>query len=81
MTAEEYFGNWNAVVPVSYAEGITKTLNKTVKPFCPALKDVFKAFKACPYDNLKVVVIGQDCYADMRNGKPVATGIAFANSK
>lgn len=81
MTAEEYFGNWNAVVPVSHAEGITKALNKTVKPFCPALKDVFKAFKACPYNNLKVVVIGQDCYADMRNGKSVATGIAFANSK
>jgi len=81
MTAEEYFGNWNTVVPVSHAEGIIKALNKTVKPFCPALKDIFKAFKACPYDNLKVVVIGQDCYADMRNGKSVATGIAFANSK
>lgn len=79
MTAEEYFGNWNAVVPVSHAEGITKALNKTIKPFCPVLKDVFKAFKVCPYDNLKVVVIGQDCYPDIRDRKPVATGIAFAN--
>jgi uracil-DNA glycosylase len=42
---------------------------------------VFKAFTVCPYDNLKLVIIGQDCYPDIRNGKPVATGIAFANRK
>lgn len=81
MTVEEYFGDWKNVVPVSQADDTIKAVNKSVKPVCPMLRDVFKAFKACSYDKLKVVVIGQDCYADMRNGKPVATGIAFANSK
>lgn len=28
--------------------------------FTPPLKDVFRAFKECPYYNLKVVIIGQD---------------------
>lgn len=81
MTVEEYFGKWKNVVPIAEVQNITTALNKSIKPVCPALKDVFKAFEVCPYNNLKVVVIGQDCYADMRNGKPVATGIAFANSK
>lgn len=81
MTIREYFGRWGAVVPVDDIQEITKALNKLTKPVCPALKDMFKAFEICPYDNLKVVVLGQDCYPDIRAGKPVATGIAFANSK
>lgn len=81
MSIEEYFGDWKNVVPVSQADDTIKAVNKSVKPVCPMLRDVFKAFKACSYDKLKVVVIGQDCYADVKDGKPVATGIAFANSK
>lgn len=30
------------------------------KRFTPTLKQVFRAFEACPVDKLKVVVIGQD---------------------
>lgn len=81
MSIEEYFGKWKNVVPLGEIPGIITALNKTVKPICPLLKDVFKAFTVCPYDNLKVVVIGQDCYHDMRKGVPVATGVAFANRK
>lgn len=80
MTAEEYFGKWSSVVPVKEAHDILNTvLNSMKKPICPNIKDIFRAFEFCPYDNLKVVVIGQDCYPDMFKGKPVATGIAFAN--
>lgn len=40
----------------------------------PAAKDMFKAFRLCPWDKLKVVILGQDCY---HNG--MASGLAFAN--
>lgn len=81
MTIEEYFGKWSNVVPVKDVFEVMEFLNKSNKRVCPLLKDVFKGFEICPYDNLKVVVIGQDCYADMKGNKPVATGVAFANSK
>lgn len=81
MTVEEYFGNWKTVVPIDQIDGIIKVAYRSFKSVCPMLKDVFKAFTVCPYNNLKVVVIGQDCYPDIRDNKPVATGIAFANRK
>lgn len=50
--------------------------NPTLYPqFFPKQKDIFKAFTSCPYDDLKVVILGQDPYSDGE-----ATGIAFANS-
>lgn len=45
--------------------------------FTPPLKDVFRAFKECPYEELKVVIIGQDPYPTI----DVADGIAFSCSK
>lgn len=35
-------------------------LREEGKRFTPPLKQVFKAFEECPYDKLKVVIIGQD---------------------
>jgi len=46
------------------------------KKFTPPLKQVFKAFEECPYDNLKVVIIGQDPYPQLG----VADGISFSCS-
>jgi uracil-DNA glycosylase len=46
------------------------------KRFTPKLKDLFKAFEMCPYDDLKVVIIGQDPYPNVN----VADGIAFSCS-
>jgi uracil-DNA glycosylase len=45
--------------------------------FTPPLKDVFRAFEECPYDELKVVIVGQDPYPTLG----VADGIAFSCSK
>jgi len=45
--------------------------------FTPPLKDVFRAFKECPYEDLKVVIVGQDPYPTI----DVADGIAFSCSK
>jgi len=56
------------------------TLEQTVQDglrFTPPLKDVFRAFEACPYDKLRVVIVGQDPYPQLG----VADGIAFSCSK
>jgi uracil-DNA glycosylase len=45
--------------------------------FTPTLKDVFNAFIKCPFDDVKVVLIGQDPYPQLG----VADGIAFSCSK
>lgn len=44
--------------------------------FTPPLKQVFNAFEACPYDKLKVVIMGQDPYPQVG----VSDGIAFSCS-
>ena len=78
MTFEEYFGGWVRVID-------TKELNKVVGQvslikrdlLCPVYSDIFKAFNLCPYNNLKVVIIGQDPYPQ----KDVATGVLFGNKE
>lgn len=49
---------------------------KAGKRFTPPLKQVFNAFEMCPYDKLKVVMLGQDPYPQ----QGVADGIAFSCS-
>lgn len=41
----------------------------------PKAEDVFNAFKMCPYDKLKVLILGQDPYPD----KHSAHGLAFSS--
>ncbi len=40
----------------------------------PAPKDVFRAFEECPFDRVKVVILGQDPY----HGPRQATGLSFS---
>lgn len=51
-------------------------LRESGKRFTPPMKDCFKAFELCPYDQLRVVIIGQDPYPQMG----VADGLAFSCS-
>jgi uracil-DNA glycosylase len=44
--------------------------------FTPKLKDIFNAFIHCPYDDLKVIILGQDPYPQLG----VADGISFSCS-
>jgi len=46
------------------------------KKFTPKISQLFRAFEECPYDQLKVVSIGQDVYYQLG----VADGIAFSCS-
>lgn len=51
--------------------------------FTPVIKQLFRAFEECPYNDLKVVMIGQDPYPyPSPPGKelPIADGIAFSCS-
>lgn len=47
---------------------------KDGKRFTPTLKNVFRAFEECPYDQLKIVIVGQDPYPGLNQ----ADGIAFS---
>lgn len=78
MTYKEYFGDWTKVLDKSETIKIMKWL-KTIDTttLCPAPKNIFKAFKLCPYNDCRCVWIGQDPYPQ----KGVAQGLLFANSK
>jgi uracil-DNA glycosylase len=54
-----------------------QSLSQNGQRFTPPLKDVFRAFEECPYDELKVIIVGQDPYPHLG----VADGIAFSCSK
>lgn len=45
--------------------------------FTPKFKDTFNAFYECPYDKVKVVIVGQDPYPQLGS----ADGLAFSCSK
>lgn len=77
MTAEEYFGDWIKVINKKELFKIMKWL-KTVNPdnLCPSMKNIFKAFRICSYDECKSVWLGLDPYPQ----KGVAQGILFGNS-
>lgn len=66
---EEEFGK-------EYFKALTdfvKNEYKTAKVF-PGPKDIFRAFDLCPFDEVKVVIIGQDPY----HGPGQANGLCFA---
>ena len=80
MTIREYFGDWSKVVDLTEADRIIRKLSVSNHIICPQLKDIFRAFTLCPFNSLRVVVLGLDPYNNLKGGRPVATGLAFANS-
>ena len=77
MTIQEYFGDWSKAIDLKEADRILRKLSASTHAICPLVQDVFKAFRLCPLNNLRVVIIGQDPYPQ----KGVATGLAFANKQ
>lgn len=63
----EYFKNLSSFVKEEY---------KKNKIFPPP-KDIFRAFDLCPFDKVKVVILGQDPY----HGTRQANGLSFAVNK
>jgi len=61
---KEYFAKLTAFVKKEYQEG----------KVYPAPKNIFRAFDLCPFEKVKVVILGQDPY----HGEHQANGLAFA---
>ncbi len=80
MTIEEYFGDWCEYIDLDRADSIKNSLLKSNKTICPKLGNVFKCFRLCSFEGLKVVFLGYDPYPNLVNNQPVATGLAFANN-
>lgn len=77
MTIDEYFGDWMKVLDRNETVKIMNWLKTTdSSTLCPSIKNVFKAFKLCSYNECKVIFIGQDPFPQ----KGVAQGILFGNS-
>lgn len=77
MTIDEYFRDWMKVLDRTETMKIMGWLrNINQSTLCPNIKDVFKAFKLCPYNKCRVIFIGQDPYPQ----KDVAQGVLFGNS-
>lgn len=77
MTIDEYFGDWMKVLDRNETVKIMNWLKTTdSSTLCPSIKNVFKAFKLCSYNECKVIFVGQDLFPQ----KGVAQGILFGNS-
>ena len=73
--------SWDSVINSEYAKDYFKELEKFVdSEYIPPKKTyphqdlIFNAFELCPFDNVKVVIIGQDPY----HGDGQAHGLAFS---
>ena len=77
MTINKYFGDWMKVLDRKETVKIMNWLKTTdSSTLCPSIKNVFKAFKLCSYNECKVIFIGQDPFPQ----KGVAQGVLFGNS-
>lgn len=79
MTLEEYFGGWIKVIDRKELNNVMNKVGLEYKNrlICPNQSDVFKAFELCPFNDCKMVFLGQYPYPQ----KGVATGILFGNKK
>lgn len=81
MTLEEHFGSWyDLLKEYLHSDEFTalgNMINQRRQSFnvnvYPSKEDVFKAFRLCDYNNLKVVILGQDPYYTDN----MASGLAF----
>lgn len=76
MTMEEYFGDWMKVIDKQELIKVINKLNQMAN-YTPSMKNIFRAFELCKYNDLKVLFLGYDPYPQ----RGVATGILFGNKK
>jgi uracil-DNA glycosylase len=77
MTEIEYFCNWSKVIDFNLLHKALDEIKRlNIKDLCPSYKNIFKAFNLCDYNNLKVILLGQDPYSQ----RGISTGVAFANN-
>lgn len=72
--------SWKTVLSEEFEKDYFKELSQTVKdaylsrPIFPPPGLVFNAFAQCPFDSVKIVILGQDPY----HGKGQAHGLSFS---
>lgn len=72
--------SWKSKLTPEFEKDYFKELSSFVrseylsKKVYPPAKDVFRAFDLCPFDEVKVVIVGQDPY----HGPKQANGLSFA---
>ncbi len=72
--------SWREKLKGEFEQEYFKELTRFVKKECkegvvyPAYKNIFRAFELCPFDKVRVVILGQDPY----HGVGQANGLAFA---
>jgi len=75
--------SWKEVLKGEFGQKYWKTLTEFVKAeyqhaiVYPPPKNIFRAFELCPFDKVKVVILGQDPY----HGANQANGLCFAVSE
>ena len=80
MTELRNAEGWNRCLQVEFEKPYFKDLSDFVRAeyargnCCPELGAVFAAFEACPFEEVKVVLIGQDPY----HGMGQANGLCFS---
>ena len=57
MTIDEYFGDWYKIIPI---KELKEALSKINTEICPERNKVFRTFKECPYNKVKVILTAQD---------------------
>lgn len=62
MSLEEYFSDWLKVIDKQELFKVVNTINTLYKTqSCePSYNNIFRAFNITPYNNLKLIMIGQD---------------------
>ena len=72
--------SWKKVLASEFTQPYLSALSSFVRneythhPVFPPPKDIFRAFDLCPFDSVRVVILGQDPY----HGKGQANGLCFA---
>jgi uracil-DNA glycosylase len=72
--------SWKKALALQFEEGYWETLTNFVreeyktKTIYPPAKNIFRAFDLCPFDKVKVVIVGQDPY----HGARQANGLSFS---
>lgn len=80
MTQVKIHPSWYAILQEEFEKPYFETLTQFVKeeyaktPVYPEGKNIFRAFELCPFDDVKVVILGQDPY----HGKGQANGLCFS---
>ncbi len=74
---EKHVGSWAPHIKHLFYDPKMDDIFKSIKNYTPEPDWIFRAFRECPYDEIKLVIIGQDPYPQ----KGVADGIAFSCSR